>query len=192
MRPKPNWLCSRLDCQRVVVRAGIHNLCVQADGCKDATGCLWYGWMWPEADWPLRGRLIGKADGLHPTQHDHSCAAARIPKADTCFVATMAAMRLWSPLGRARQYPKGRCQRGYLRHSVVAALQLTGLARFKARRTRLERERAHATKRLARGRHRRPTAGRSLAADATGQSCRAPRCGRGAFPRTGRTPSTRP
>ncbi len=40
--------------------------------------------VWPEADWPLRGRLIGKADGLHPTQHDHSCAAARIPKADTC------------------------------------------------------------------------------------------------------------
>ncbi len=44
---KAQLLCSRLDCQRVVVRAGIHNPCVQADGCKDATGCLWHGWMWP-------------------------------------------------------------------------------------------------------------------------------------------------
>lgn len=191
MRPKPNWLCSRLDCQRVVVRAGIHNLCVQADGCKDATGCLWYGWMWPEADWPLRGRLIGKADGLH---RPNTITLARLPGSRKQTHVSLLQWRRCAfghHLAGPDSIPKADVK-GDTFATAWWPLCSSQLARFKARRTRLERERAHATKRLARGRHRRPTAGRSLAADATGQSCRAPRCGRGAFPRTGRTPSTRP
>lgn len=116
-------------------------------------------------------------------QDSHSRAAARIPKADTYFVVTMAGMRLWSPLGRARRYPRGRCRRGQLRYGVVADLQLTRWARFEARQTRLRREEAIATKRRAHGRHCRPTAGRSPADDVTGRPRRGPRCGRGVSPR---------